>query len=152
MLQPEVTTETTLEPQPVDSVYTTTPQSSTPVIDTPLTPEEKELFDKPLPFSLGETKLTSTEEAYVRHLAELMRTHQQYSLTIIGHTCTTGGKLLNERISFERAETVKAVFVQQGVDAGRITTVGKDYQEPVASNETEEGRIKNRRVEIRVAP
>jgi type IX secretion system PorP/SprF family membrane protein len=147
--QPAPATTTTPQRHPVDTLHSTAPWTATPSA-TALTPGEKEQFDRPLPFTRGETQLTAEEEAHVRDLAVLMRTHPQYTLTITGHTCTTGGKPVNERISLERAEAVKVIFVQQGVDAVRITTVGRDFQEPVASNGTEEGRIKNRRVEIRL--
>jgi adhesin transport system outer membrane protein len=68
----------------------------------------------------------------------------------IGHTDSKGSDDYNMALSNRRAESVKAFMVSKGVAADKISTEGKGESEPVASNETDAGRAKNRRVEIRI--
>src|SRR5690606_38667225 len=81
--QPTPATMQSPEPQSADTVQSNT-TNSTKLAVTPLTPEEKAQFDRPLSFILGETQLTADEQAYATNLAELMLTHPQYTLTITG--------------------------------------------------------------------
>lgn len=67
---------------------------------------------------------------------------------IVGHTDSTGSEAINNPLSRERAESVKDFLIDRGVPASRVETVGRGEREPIASNETAEGRAKNRRVEI----
>ncbi len=68
----------------------------------------------------------------------------------VGHTDSMGPDAYNQRLSLARAEAVKAYLVNQGVPADRVRTEGKGESEPVASNDTREGRAKNRRVDVTV--
>jgi outer membrane protein OmpA-like peptidoglycan-associated protein len=79
----------------------------------------------------------------------------KYPMTVIqveGHTDSTGSESYNMELSARRAEAVKNVLVQKGVDPSRILTLAFGESEPIASNDTEYGRARNRRVEIKVAP
>lgn len=67
---------------------------------------------------------------------------------IVGHTDSTGSDAINDPLSQRRADTVKGFLEDRGVPASRIETVGRGSREPVASNDTEQGRSRNRRVEI----
>lgn len=67
---------------------------------------------------------------------------------IIGHTDNTGSDALNERLSLERAQSVRNYLVDRGVRADTIQVAGRGEREPIADNATEAGRAKNRRVEI----
>lgn len=67
---------------------------------------------------------------------------------IVGHTDSTGSDTVNNPLSKERAESVKDFLTDRGVPASRVDTAGRGEREPIASNETAEGRAKNRRVEI----
>jgi OmpA-OmpF porin, OOP family len=69
-------------------------------------------------------------------------------ITVVGHTDSTGAADYNMDLSKRRAESVKAYMVEQGIDASLITTEGRGLTQPVASNDTTEGRRQNRRVEI----
>ncbi len=71
-------------------------------------------------------------------------------LTIEGHTDDTGGPETNRPLSLARAAAVKRHLVSRGVDAGRLELVGYGMDRPVASNTTDEGRARNRRVEFKV--
>ena len=68
----------------------------------------------------------------------------------VGHTDSVGTNAYNEKLSLRRAEAVKAYMVSKGLDPARLYTEGKGETQPVADNETAEGRAKNRRVTIEV--
>ncbi|HEY9094216.1 MAG TPA: OmpA family protein [Hydrogenophaga sp.] len=68
----------------------------------------------------------------------------------VGHTDAIGTNDYNQKLSIRRVEAVKAYLVSKGVPADQIKTEGRGESEPVASNQTREGRSKNRRVEIEV--
>jgi outer membrane protein OmpA-like peptidoglycan-associated protein len=69
-------------------------------------------------------------------------------VTIIGHTDNVGGEALNNRLSLERAASVRDYLRAHGVDANRIMVNGRGEEVPIASNDTAAGRAENRRVEI----
>lgn len=81
-------------------------------------------------------------------LAEFDRT----AIKVAGHTDSTGGADLNQRLSEARAESVKQYLVSQSVAVGRIHANGYGPRYPVASNATSEGRQANRRVELELLP
>ena len=72
-------------------------------------------------------------------------------ITIIGHTDSTGSDAINNPLSVDRASHTRDYLSVRGVGAGRISVDGRGSREPVASNDTDAGRDKNRRVEIFVA-
>lgn len=78
----------------------------------------------------------------------IMKENPQLKVEVDGHTDSTGPAAYNMKLSEERAKAVKAYFVDHGIDAKRITTKGFGLTKPVASNDTKEGRAKNRRVEL----
>lgn len=80
-----------------------------------------------------------------------IRDGQADNLRIEGYTDSAGSDELNQRLSRERAESVRSFLEKQGVAAGRMTAVGYGPKFPVADNATPEGRAKNRRVEIVLA-
>jgi len=72
-------------------------------------------------------------------------------MVVEGYTDSVGSDATNQKLSKDRAETVRAYLVSKGVPSEKITAVGKGEANPVASNDTPEGRANNRRVEIIVA-
>ena len=68
----------------------------------------------------------------------------------VGHTDSTGGAALNQKLSSARAESVKKFLISKGIESNRIYTEGKGFSQPAADNKTSEGRAKNRRVEVEV--
>jgi outer membrane protein OmpA-like peptidoglycan-associated protein len=67
---------------------------------------------------------------------------------IVGHADSTGSDPTNDTLSAQRAQSVRDFLVDRGISGNRIDTAGRGSREPVASNETADGRARNRRVEI----
>ncbi len=67
---------------------------------------------------------------------------------VVGHTDSTGSDAVNNPLSRERAESVRNFLEDRGISGNRIEVIGRGSREPIASNDTAEGRAKNRRVEI----
>ena len=78
----------------------------------------------------------------------LLLSNPETDVTIYGHTDNKGTRAVNQRISKERATAVANYLVGQGVQRNRLTIEGLAFDQPVASNETADGRAQNRRVEI----
>jgi outer membrane protein OmpA-like peptidoglycan-associated protein len=95
-----------------------------------------------------EPKSTPVLDAVARILQE---TPDITKLTIEGYADSTGDDAFNKQLSQERANAVKTYVLGKGVAAARLEAVGMGTDRPVASNESEAGRAKNRRVEFKVA-
>lgn len=95
-----------------------------------------------------EPKSTPVLDAVARILQE---TPDITKLTIEGYADSTGDDAFNKQLSQERAEAVKSYVLGKGIAATRLEAVGMGTDRPVASNESEAGRAKNRRVEFKVA-
>ncbi len=67
---------------------------------------------------------------------------------VIGHADATGSSKLNQQLSLRRARKVREIFIKEGIAPSRLTVASKGASDPVASNQTEEGRAKNRRTEV----
>lgn len=105
-------------------------------------------FDSGILFDVDKSQLKPTAKANVEKLAASLAKNPQTNILIVGHTDATGSASYNMGLSERRAEAVKAYTVAQGIAASRLTTEGRGKTEPIADNSTEDGRSKNRRVEI----
>jgi outer membrane protein OmpA-like peptidoglycan-associated protein len=81
-------------------------------------------------------------------IAKLMKASPQLRLQVVGHTDSTGGDAHNKDLSNRRAASVMRALTQSGIDASRFASRGAGAAEPVAPNDNEAGRAKNRRVEL----
>ncbi len=81
---------------------------------------------------------------------ELMKNSPDLKVEIQGHTDSLGSQSYNQRLSERRAMSVKDYFVSKGIEKERLSTKGLGFSKPVATNDTEEGRAKNRRIEFQV--
>jgi outer membrane protein OmpA-like peptidoglycan-associated protein len=88
----------------------------------------------------------------INRIAEIMIKYPETHIMVEGHTDSVGSESYNQRLSERRAEAVKNLLVQRGVDPYRVTVVGYGESRPVATNAEEAGRQLNRRVEIRIKP
>ncbi len=98
---------------------------------------------------------TNVKPQFYPALNSIASTIKQYDQTIVeinGHTDNVGSLSANQTVSDRRAQSVAAYLSGQGVQQVRMETHGYNYQYPVASNDTEQGRALNRRVEIRLIP
>lgn len=104
-------------------------------------------------FDYREAKIKPGARTELHRIAVILKEHPTAKLVIEGHTDSVGGDDYNQKLSEERAESVKNELVStEHVENAKIETKGYGRTRPVASNESEEGREKNRRVEIVVMP
>lgn len=128
------------------------PEKKAPVVIA-LTEEEKEIIKKVfsnLEFETGKAVIRTSSFASLNELADLLKRKTAYNLNIDGHTDNVGGKVYNQKLSFNRATSVKKYLTDKGVDASRIFSAGYGLDHPIAPNSTPEGRQKNRRVEFTI--
>lgn len=100
-------------------------------------------------FNTGSAELRPESEQELDRLVEIMR-NSTLSVEIGGHTDNTGTASGNQSLSQRRAESVRAYVVEAGIPAARITARGYGQEDPIATNDTEEGRQMNRRVEVKI--
>lgn len=93
---------------------------------------------------LGTETLTS--------VALVLKEYKNTAVNIVGHTDSTGSLATNQKLSLNRANSVANVLIQQGVVANRMYVYGAGPSQPIASNNTANGRAQNRRVEITLSP
>jgi len=87
----------------------------------------------------------------IDNLAGVMKQYPDLNVVIEGHTDSMGTAAYNKKLSQRRAESVKKYMVEKGgIDANRIKAIGFGEEKPIASNDTDEGRQQNRRVEAAV--
>lgn len=84
----------------------------------------------------------------IAEIAEMLRRTPDLRLSIEGHTDSTGAAEHNQQLSHNRAQTVYDVLLLSGVSSSRLKTTGHGASKPLASNDNEDGRAKNRRVEL----
>jgi outer membrane protein OmpA-like peptidoglycan-associated protein len=108
----------------------------------------KVTFPSGILFATGKSDLNSTSIAELAKLCTSLAEHPDTDITINGHTDNTGSRAINEKLSLERAQSVRNFIVGQGLAANRFTVNGLAYDVPVADNSTPAGRAQNRRVEI----
>lgn len=101
-------------------------------------------------FPSGSAMLTPGSEVTLLKALQALESQPGINVEITGFTDDLGGLIQNENLSLRRAESVKSWLVRHGISASRLTTRGKGPREPIAPNDSAEGRAKNRRIEFRV--
>ncbi|OOF02319.1 hypothetical protein BZG79_14270 [Salinivibrio sp. MA427] len=99
-------------------------------------------------FGFDKATLSEQAVASLQPLVDRLLKHEEATATIVGHTDSQGPAAYNQTLSEERAQVVADVFLDAGIAAERLTVMGKGESAPTASNETADGRAKNRRVEV----
>ena len=99
-------------------------------------------------FETGKADLKPESMVEINRVATLMKENPDLEFEVQGHCDATGSDKVNDPLSQQRAEAIVAALVDQGIAGARLTPVGKGSHEPIASNGSEEGRAKNRRVEF----
>lgn len=103
-------------------------------------------FSSKVLFGFDKYDLTESSKATIRDLALILNKYPETDLVIQGHTDSKGSDAYNQTLSENRAGSVADYLKTQGVGNSRIKSIGYGETNPVASNETEEGRAENRRV------
>jgi len=101
-------------------------------------------------FDKNKATIRPQSKAVLGNAAKVLQTYPSISLEISGHTSSEGDAGVNQRLSQDRADSVKQWLVDNGVPPERIKTRGAGPDEPIADNKTAAGREKNRRIEFKV--
>jgi OOP family OmpA-OmpF porin len=125
-------------------------------------PDEAEVYKKgnslvirlrAIQFPVGKSVIMPDNYPLISKIQQSIRIFGEPDVTIEGHTDSTGSNELNELLSQQRAESVRQyLLANKTLSDGRITAVGYGSSKPLASNETEEGRAVNRRIDVIIKP
>ena len=105
-------------------------------------------FDNGILFDFDSSQLRSTARSNLQQLANNLAQYERTDVLIIGHTDATGSDDYNQRLSERRAQSAANYLTSLGIASERVSTRGMGESDPVASNDTAEGRQQNRRVEV----
>ena len=106
-------------------------------------------FDN-LNFETGSDKLTEASKVQLTNVYEILKAYPDVSIMLGGYTDNVGSESSNKRLSEKRATYVSHQLEKMGIEKARLAHKGYGQEHPVASNDTEEGRAKNRRISINV--
>ncbi len=99
-------------------------------------------------FDTGKSTIKPESRSIINQIVEMLKANPGLKISVEGHTDNVGNPKSNKTLSDERAKAVVAAIVAQGIDTKRLSTAGHGQDKPIADNKTEEGRAKNRRVEL----
>lgn len=99
-------------------------------------------------FASGSAKLTAGSQITLDKVVRTLKENPDIEVEIRGYTDNTGNYEKNVKLSQARADAVKVYLIENGIDAARIKTKGFGPEDPIAPNDTKEGRAKNRRIEF----
>lgn len=99
-------------------------------------------------FEVNKSKILPYSELFLNELYVIMQNVQNCKIKITGHTDNTGEKILNLKLSKNRAESIVNYLVKRGIPRNRFITFGYGDTKPIADNNNENGKFKNRRVEF----
>ena len=123
------------------------------LVDNDIATLESLMAEKPdLYFDSGSSYLQMTPQlrGFITQVIQYLNANPEQKLGLVGHTDSQGSANSNLRIGRERANTVKQYFTEFGLNADRISVSSQGERQPIASNNSEEGRAQNRRVEIQI--
>lgn len=101
-------------------------------------------------FDTNKASIKKESDAQLNHIAEVLKAFPKVNIKIGGYTDNTGKANANKKLSNSRAIAVKKAIIAKGVKADRMDAEGYGSDHPVASNDSEEGRQQNRRIDVRV--
>lgn len=105
---------------------------------------------KNLFFATNKTRILKTSEEALSELSQYLETNSELNIRIIGHTDNIGSDAANQRLSEGRANAVREALIKRGIAPERLQAEGRGESQPIDTNDTEEGRQNNRRVEIEI--
>jgi len=101
-----------------------------------------------LHFATGQSEITPELDSLLATATKTLRDNPDWKIQVEGYTDNVGSKSANEALSRRRAESVASWLAEHGLDRSRLTAKGYGAAHPAADNSTDEGRGKNRRVEL----
>jgi OOP family OmpA-OmpF porin len=110
---------------------------------------DQTLANRTIEFETGSATLTPQGRAILDQMAAAMGKMTTKTVAIIGHTDNSGNRTSNIALSQARADAVKGYLVAKGIPPQQMTTTGVGPDQPIASNDTTDGRARNRRIEFR---
>jgi outer membrane protein OmpA-like peptidoglycan-associated protein len=110
----------------------------------------KKVVLKGVNFEFNKATLTNESETILTMAYNALVANPDVQIEISGHTDNVGSQQYNQVLSLKRAQAVKNWLVKKGIASNRMKTVGRGQNEPMSSNETDEGRAENRRIEFYV--
>ena len=99
-------------------------------------------------FDTGKSTIKPESKPIIAQIVQMLKANPKLNIGVEGHTDNVGNPKSNKTLSDERAKSVVAAIVAQGIDAKRLSAAGYGQDKPIADNKTEDGRAKNRRVEL----
>ncbi|WP_426104998.1 OmpA family protein [Massilia sp. TSP1-1-2] len=137
-------------PAPVAAPVVVEPAPQPAPMPAPVPVSEKVSFAAEALFDFDKSVVKPEGKAALDDLLTKLAGMNTEVMVTVGHTDSVGTDAYNQRLSLRRAEAVKAYIVSKGIDASRVYTEGKGESQPLADNNTAEGRAKNRRVTVEV--
>jgi outer membrane protein OmpA-like peptidoglycan-associated protein len=125
-------------------------QTQGPGVDVTRTADNRLQINIPgdIAFDSGQAAIRPNFRSALDNFAQSLQQNPSTTVTIVGHTDSTGSPAVNEPLSLQRADATRDYLVTRGVAANRFQIDGRGAREPVANNDTDAGRARNRRVEI----
>jgi OOP family OmpA-OmpF porin len=99
-------------------------------------------------FETGKSEIKADSQKIVDDIAEMLKANPSLKISVEGHTDNVGTPAANKTLSENRGRSVMNALIAKGIDKSRITAKGWGQEKPISDNGTEEGKSKNRRVEI----
>ncbi|HIP48241.1 MAG TPA: OmpA family protein [Lutibacter sp.] len=109
---------------------------------------DKEYVFQNVIFDFNSVELKKDAKDEINTIYEFLSTKKKTIITIMGHADNVGNDNFNNTLSKNRAKSVKEYLINKGLNKNRISSIGYGNLKPIDSNDTEKGRVKNRRVEF----
>jgi OOP family OmpA-OmpF porin len=111
---------------------------------------QKKIVLRGVNFDFNKANIRADAAGILREAASILKENPSLQVSVEGHTDAIGSEQYNLKLSLRRATAVKQYLVKEGVPDSRLSVRGFGKTQPVASNDTEDGRAQNRRVELKV--
>jgi len=138
------------EPLPAIEPVPPSPEPPPPPPPPPTDAVKEKIVLRGVNFDFDRAEIRGDAAVILDEAVEILKRNPNRQVVIEGHTDWTGPEEYNQTLSENRAETVKKYMVENGVDEANLSVVGYGETQPVAPNDTRDGRARNRRVELKV--
>ncbi len=134
-----------------EPVVAQAPPPPPPPAPPPPPPVQQKIVLRGVNFDFNKANIRPDAAGILREAATILTEHPSVQVSVEGHTDAIGSDQYNLKLSLRRATAVKQYLVKEGVPDSRLSVRGFGKTQPVASNDTEDGRAQNRRVELKAA-